>query len=308
MTETGMLLGNPYRYAFALCGVSSFQERAKKACNPNNRTAAATLHAWRPTLTLAALLPGCCRRGERRPGTVGQPFPGVEVRITNAGGSDAGAGELVRMKPSLKACVKCSGGCTGASTGGRQLLHSRIATQASSNTISLSHSCIAGPGELRVRGPQLFKEYWRRPAPTAEAFDNQGFFLTGWLPARPASGSGGGLGGQQAGGHRPRGSGPFPHPHPHHRIAALCQLSGCLVCTSSCSAGDTSVLEQGPRNAASGAHGCCSWCFTCRRHGCAGGRGLLPAAGAHLSGRDQAGRVQGKPYFPSGKLLFSFWL
>lgn len=37
----------------------------------------------------------------------------------------------------------------------------------------------AGPGELRVRGPQLFKEYWRRPDATAEAFDEQGCFLTG---------------------------------------------------------------------------------------------------------------------------------
>ncbi|PRW56153.1 malonate-- ligase [Chlorella sorokiniana] len=78
MTETGMLLGNPYR-------------------------------------------------GERRPGTVGQPFPGVQVCITNADGSDAGP----------------------------------------------------GPGELRVCGPQLFKEYWRRPDATADAFDEQGFFLTG---------------------------------------------------------------------------------------------------------------------------------
>ncbi|PSC68906.1 malonate-ligase [Micractinium conductrix] len=78
MTETGMLLGNPYR-------------------------------------------------GERRPGTVGQPFEGVDVRVTDADGGDAGA----------------------------------------------------GPGELRVRSPQLFREYWRRPEATAEAFDSLGYFLTG---------------------------------------------------------------------------------------------------------------------------------
>lgn len=39
----------------------------------------------------------------------------------------------------------------------------------------------AGSGELRVCGPQLFKEYWRRPDATADAFDEQGFFLTGGL-------------------------------------------------------------------------------------------------------------------------------
>ncbi|KAL4430870.1 hypothetical protein ABPG75_006126 [Micractinium tetrahymenae] len=78
MTETGMILGNPYS-------------------------------------------------GERRPETVGQPFEGVQVRLANADGSDAGA----------------------------------------------------GPGELRVKSPQLFKQYWRRPEATAEAFDEQDFFLTG---------------------------------------------------------------------------------------------------------------------------------
>ena len=43
----------------------------------------------------------------------------------------------------------------------------------------------AGPGELRVRGPQLFREYWRRPEATAEAFDDQGYFKTGgWVGGR----------------------------------------------------------------------------------------------------------------------------
>lgn len=34
-------------------------------------------------------------------------------------------------------------------------------------------------GELRIRGPTLFKEYWRRPDATAQAFDEDGFFMTG---------------------------------------------------------------------------------------------------------------------------------
>eukprot|EP00887_Chlorella_sp_A99_P003021 scaffold9.g3021.t1 len=88
MTETGMILGNPYR-------------------------------------------------GERRPGTVGQPFEGVEVRLV---------------------------------------------AEDSSLTVT-------GPGELRVRSPQLFKEYWGRPEATAEAFDGEGYFCTG------TAGQGGVVGG-----------------------------------------------------------------------------------------------------------------
>ncbi|EFN59012.1 hypothetical protein CHLNCDRAFT_29462 [Chlorella variabilis] len=65
--------------------------------------------------------------GERRPGAVGQPFPGVEARIADKDGGDAGA----------------------------------------------------GPGELRVKSAQLFREYWKRPEATAETFDEQGYFMTG---------------------------------------------------------------------------------------------------------------------------------
>lgn len=37
----------------------------------------------------------------------------------------------------------------------------------------------AGEGELQVRGPNLFREYWRRPEATAEAFTPDGWFRTG---------------------------------------------------------------------------------------------------------------------------------
>ncbi|KAG2497238.1 hypothetical protein HYH03_004826 [Edaphochlamys debaryana] len=56
--------------------------------------------------------------GERRPGSVGQPLPAVEVRL-------------------------------------------------------------AGDGQLLVRGPAVFGQYWGRPEATAEAFDAEGYFLTG---------------------------------------------------------------------------------------------------------------------------------
>ncbi len=66
-------------------------------------------------------------QGERRPGFVGTPLPGVEVRL-----------------------VDDAGGVVGANT----------------------------PGELEVRGPAVFREYWQRPKETREAF-RDGWFRTG---------------------------------------------------------------------------------------------------------------------------------
>jgi malonyl-CoA/methylmalonyl-CoA synthetase len=66
--------------------------------------------------------------GERRPGTVGVPFPGVEVKVRGEEGGSTQRG---------------------------------------------------APGEVLVRGAQLFAGYWGRPEATAAAFDPDGFFLTG---------------------------------------------------------------------------------------------------------------------------------
>ena len=65
--------------------------------------------------------------GERRPGHVGQPLPGVEVRIVDPEGRPLPEGES---------------------------------------------------GEIEVRGPQVFSEYWRRPDETRAAF-RDGWFRTG---------------------------------------------------------------------------------------------------------------------------------
>jgi malonyl-CoA/methylmalonyl-CoA synthetase len=89
-------------------------------------------------------------RGERRPGTVGMPFPGQEARIVD-----------VQTREPID--------------DGR-------------------------PGEIQVRGPHVFKGYWRNPEATAEAFDpdpdpqagaparNGGWFNTGDLGWRSADG------------------------------------------------------------------------------------------------------------------------
>jgi malonyl-CoA/methylmalonyl-CoA synthetase len=65
--------------------------------------------------------------GERRPGFVGTPLPGVEVRLVDDTGRPVPAGT---------------------------------------------------PGEIEVRGPGVFLEYWRRPQATTEAF-RDGWFRTG---------------------------------------------------------------------------------------------------------------------------------
>ena len=70
-------------------------------------------------------------RGERRPGFVGTPLPGVDVRLVDERGAPVVAGT---------------------------------------------------PGELQVRGPGVFVEYWRRPDATAAAFQN-GWFRTGDIAA-----------------------------------------------------------------------------------------------------------------------------
>jgi malonyl-CoA/methylmalonyl-CoA synthetase len=66
--------------------------------------------------------------GERRPGFVGTPLPGVEVRLVREDGDEAAAGD---------------------------------------------------PGEILVRGPGIFQEYWLRADETGAAFTENGWFRTG---------------------------------------------------------------------------------------------------------------------------------
>lgn len=67
-------------------------------------------------------------RGERTPGSVGTPLPGVEVRLVDEDNEPVGDGV---------------------------------------------------PGEIQVRGPTVFLEYWERPADTGDAFTPDGWFRTG---------------------------------------------------------------------------------------------------------------------------------
>jgi malonyl-CoA/methylmalonyl-CoA synthetase len=77
--------------------------------------------------------------GERRAGTVGVPFPGVEARIVET--SDE------------------------AKTGAPRTLEE-------------------GPGELQIRGPNVFAGYFEKPNATAESFTADGWFRTGDIAVR----------------------------------------------------------------------------------------------------------------------------
>jgi malonyl-CoA/methylmalonyl-CoA synthetase len=68
-------------------------------------------------------------RGERRPGHVGLPLPGVEMRLADADG----------------------------------------------NTILAANV----PGEIQIKGPSVFVEYWQKPEATAKAFTEDDWFRTG---------------------------------------------------------------------------------------------------------------------------------
>ena len=66
--------------------------------------------------------------GERRPGHVGTPLPGQQIRLVDDDGAPVSDGVA---------------------------------------------------GQIQVRGPAVFREYWRRPDATAEAFTEDGWFKTG---------------------------------------------------------------------------------------------------------------------------------
>lgn len=89
--------------------------------------------------------------GEPRPGTVGVPLPGVDLRLVEEDGTTIASYDI-------------DGTPTGAYDGERV-------------------------GEIQVRGPNLFTEYLNRPDATAAAFTDDGWFRTGDMAVIDPDGS-----------------------------------------------------------------------------------------------------------------------
>jgi len=87
--------------------------------------------------------------GERIPAHVGTPLPGVSTKVVEL--------DLQRFEE----------------TGER-----RYGDAAATDE----------PGELMISGPSVFKQYWRKPEATAEAFDAEGWFYTGDITSVNADG------------------------------------------------------------------------------------------------------------------------
>ncbi|CAD7695871.1 unnamed protein product [Ostreobium quekettii] len=91
-------------------------------------------------------------KGERRQNSVGIPLPGVDVKIVES-----------PTQQGITSSVETP------------LAGSHKPTRPGDPSLHVPR----GPGELRVRGETLFKEYWGMPDETNAAFDDNGYFKTG---------------------------------------------------------------------------------------------------------------------------------
>lgn len=218
MTECGMLLGNPYRRGELIslrqrtvgrpaAFTASWPALAASSC-PGAECArlhgacpAAGTPRWRPA--------ECCPAHRPRAGASGGQ---ARWAIRSQGSTCASRMQTAatRARVGLKRCMgRGSAACgsvwlemqglwspvglararwrlSGQGQGAHKQRALVLRPRAATSSAHPAGPAAAGPGELRVRGPQLFREYWRRPEATAEAFDERGFFLTGERAGRRA--------------------------------------------------------------------------------------------------------------------------
>ena len=122
--------------------------------------------------------------GERKPGMVGTPLPGVQVKLVGEGKSHIS--ELACGIP-----LHLDGLYHGknASLMWCQQIMVELPLQRKSSTSSMGlqwaafnpSTLVVQPhthaGELAVKGGNLFQEYWEKPEATRESFTDDGYFL-----------------------------------------------------------------------------------------------------------------------------------
>lgn len=100
--------------------------------------------------------------GERTPGTVGVPLPGVAVKLAPLDLDGIESIDSIDSKQS------------------KDSKDSRDSKDSKPSKRSIrAFNPLDGPGELLVKGPGVFREYWGRPEITADCFDEDGYFKTG---------------------------------------------------------------------------------------------------------------------------------
>ncbi|KAG5674326.1 hypothetical protein PVAND_004302 [Polypedilum vanderplanki] len=97
---------------------------------------------------------------QRLPGFVGQPLPGVKVRVANAENPK----DIL-----LEASGEYNKGIWSQEQEDKAVVKIKQGLASDAEII----------GSLQVQGPSVFKEYWNRESVTKEAFTEDGFFITG---------------------------------------------------------------------------------------------------------------------------------
>ena len=122
-------------------------------------------------------------QSERRGGTVGFPLPGVELRVVDDANTPLGVcrtlgvdSENVPQRDQFLPDLPSHSGAMGQEDGKKW-----AAAAHSQPTIPKSDRLPAEGeiGNIQVRGPNVFKGYWRMPEKTAEEFTADGWFKTG---------------------------------------------------------------------------------------------------------------------------------